>query len=136
LDQVGIPAESALLDFNLAPLSMRRDLAMLALLHKVFLGTAPEPIGELFRPRSGTLDSFCFSVPFRTNCRQLHDPVAPSHPVIIKRSVFGFIRVYNRLPSHVLDAMSPKIFQHRLQNLAKKAAKDNTASWQLMFHAC
>ena len=109
---------------------------MHALLHKVSLGAAPGPISDLFKLRSGTLDSFGFSGAFRTHARQLHDPIHPSHPVILKRSVFGLIRVYNRLPSQVLDAKSPKIFQRRLQCLAKEAAKGNAANWQLMFHAC
>ena len=69
LDHIGISEESAILDFNLAPLSMRRDLAMLALLHKVSIGTAPQPIGELFKPRSGTLDSLGFSGNFCTHHR-------------------------------------------------------------------
>ena len=135
LEHVGISEETAILQYNLAPLSMRRDLAMLALLHKVSLGTAPRPIADLFKHRGGTLDSFGFSGSFRTHCRQLHDPVVFNHPPIIKRSVYGLIKVYNRLSFQVLDAKTPKQFQHRLQLLAEDAAKSNTAGWQLMFHA-
>ena len=114
---------------------MRRDVAMLALLHKVSLGTAPEPIRSLFNMRAGTLDHLGFSNSFRTHRRQLKDPVAFFHAPIIKRSVFGLIKVYNRLPSHVLDATNTRIFQRSLQRLAKEAAKANSANWQLMFHA-
>ena len=134
LTQVGVSELTALELFNLAPLCMRRDIAMLALLHKVSLGVAPEPICSLFNMRAGTLDHLGFSSSFRTHCRQLSDPVAHFHAPIIKRSVFGLIRVYNRLPSHVLDAMNVSIFQRRLQKLAKDAARANSAQWQFMFH--
>ena len=134
-DQVGISQETALVEFNLAPLDTRRDMAMLALLHKVSLGIAPEPIRNLFKARSGTLDMHGFGGTFSTHCRQLHDPVAFNHPVIIKRSIFGLIRIYNRLPTYTLDAKTPKVFQHRLQNAAKDAARANSAIWQQMFHA-
>lgn len=115
IDHIGVSEEVALLEFNLAPLTMRRDLAMLSLLHKVSLGTAPTPIADLFKHRTGTLDSFGFSGSFRSHVRQLHDPVAFNHPPIIKRSVLGLIKVYNRLSSHALDAKAPKQFQHILQ---------------------
>ena len=42
LEAVGVTAKAALVDFNLAPLSSRRDMAMLGLLHRVQLGLAPQ----------------------------------------------------------------------------------------------
>ena len=87
LEHVGISMQAALVDYNLAPLCTRRDLAMLALLHKVSLGLAPKPIGNMFKLRAGTLDCHGFSLGLPTHCRQLHDPVAFNHPPIIKRSV-------------------------------------------------
>jgi hypothetical protein len=135
ISQAGISEEQSLCSFNLAPLGMRRDIAMLALLHKVSLGTAPEPICKLFRPRHGTLDSFDFGFSFQAHQRQLHDPVCFSHPPMVQRSVYGLIRVYNGLPSFILDAPAPKPFQNRLQKLAKDAAQASKANWQLMFHA-
>jgi hypothetical protein len=135
LAQACISEENAIIEFSLAPLGMRRDIAMLALLHKVSLGTAPRPICKLFKPRHGTLDSFGFGADFRGHPRQLHDPVCFSHPPIVKRSVFGLIRLYNGLPTFVLEAPAPKVFQRRLQKLAKEAARASTGNWQLMFHA-
>ena len=135
LERSGISEETAILKHNLAPLGMRRDLAMLTLLHKVSLGIAPSPIAELFKHRCGTLDSFGFSGLFRTHSRQLHDPVTVSHPPMIQRSIFGLIKVYNRLSSYVLDANTPKQFHARFHNLAKQAAKSSSSGWQSMFHA-
>ena len=41
LDEISVSAKTALLDFNLAPLVARRDIAMLCLLHRTQIGTAP-----------------------------------------------------------------------------------------------
>lgn len=92
----------------------------------------------MFKLRAGTLDCHGFSLGLLTHCRQLHDPNAFNHPPItsIKRFVYGLIRIYNRLPANVLDAKTTQLFQHRVQNLVKDAAKAEAANWQLMFRAC
>jgi len=135
--QVRTSPEEALVEHNLAPLSMHRDLAMLALLHKVSLEVAPKTIANLFSLHAGALDLLGFPLDFEIprHCRQLHDPVAFYHPLIILRSILGLVKVYNRLPFNALDARTPKSFQRRLQNVAKDAAKVNAANWQIMFHA-
>ena len=61
------------------------------------------------------------------------DPVEPSRTVIIKRSIFGLIRVFNRLPQAAVDAKSTKLFQRYLQDCAKNAAKNDASGWPLMF---
>jgi hypothetical protein len=134
LTHIGISFECALAEFNLAPLSMRRDIAMLGMLHKVSLDAAPNSLCRLFRRRPQNLLNYCASDRPR-HARQLHDPVEFNHPVIIKRSAYGLIRVYNALPGHVLSAKTAKSFQRKLQKLAKEAASANAADWQLMFHA-
>ena len=48
LEQIGMSPETALIEHSLAPLGMRRDIAMLGLLHKIALGSAPQPILNLF----------------------------------------------------------------------------------------
>ena len=48
LEELGIPSTTALLEHNLAPLSMRRDIAMLGILYKVLRGIGPKPIRDLF----------------------------------------------------------------------------------------
>ena len=135
LDDIGLTDASALLDHSLAPLGMRRDIAMLGLLHKVSLGAAAQPIQNMFAPRRGSLDCFGIGSTFPRHCRQLHDPVAFFHAPIIHRSIFGLIKVYNQLPFDVLDSKTPKHFQHHLQRSAKNAARAGQQSWQLMFSA-
>ena len=127
--------ETALIDYSLAPLGMRRDIAMLGLLHKIQLGVAPQPLLDMFRSSPQNLASYGFSSTRRWYSYQLHEPVEVSHPFIINRSAYGLIRIYNELPNHIVSARSAKVFQRRLQNCAKEAAKNNASNWQLMFHA-
>jgi len=51
LQELGITREAALMDFNLAPLSMRRDIALLGLLHRTAIGEGPAQFKELFKRR-------------------------------------------------------------------------------------
>ena len=48
LAELGLSVDEALLHFHLAPLAARRDIAMLGLLHKVALRSAPEPLLDMF----------------------------------------------------------------------------------------
>ena len=49
LTEVGILAEDALFHFNLAPLTCRRDMAMLGLIHRCTLGKGPNHFKEVFK---------------------------------------------------------------------------------------
>ena len=106
---------------------------MLGLLFKAAYGIAPSPICSLSKPYGGSLISHGFAINAQIHSRALMDPVEPSHLVIIKRSIFGLIRVFNRLPQAAVDAKSTKLFQRYLQNRAKNAAKYDASGWQLMF---
>ncbi len=121
-----------LLDYGLASLAMRRDIAMLGLLFTVASGIAPAPISNLFKPSGGSLMSHGFHTSYVIHSKALIDRVEPSHPVLIRRSIFELIRVYNRLPQATADVKSTKLFQRRLQNCAKTAVKNGTHGWQSM----
>ena len=133
LGQLGLSEECALLDYGLAPLSLRRDIAMLGLLFKVSSGIAPAPIAKMFRPHTGSLTAYGFTANAQFHSKAIHDPVESGHPVIIKRSIFGLIRVFNRLPQECVNAKTTSQFQHWLQSCAKNAAKHGKPNWQLMF---
>ena len=133
LDHIEISPEIAILEYRLAPMCMRRDIAMLGLLHKVSLGIAPKPLMALLGQQPQNLYAQRFVVrPERLHSRQLHDPVEVSHPAIIRRSVFGLIKVYNNLPEDVVAATSCKMLQGKLQQLAQSAANDLMPNWQLI----
>ena len=99
LEQLGVDEETALTKHGLAPLCMRRDIAMLGLLFKVSCKLAPAPLQNLFKAYGqSSLVAHGFRVPEFFHGKALQDPVEAGHPMIIKRSVFGLIRVFNRLP--------------------------------------
>ena len=131
---MGVTAAEALAEHNLAPLNMRRDIAMLAILYKVSVNKAPLPIQQLFSLRPATLGRHGFTGSGERHSRQIADPVCPSHTVQSERSIFGLTRVYNRLPPHTVDAGSVTSFQSRLQAAAKQAAKHEAPNWSAMFH--
>ena len=83
---VGVNDATALLEFNLAPLCMRRDIAMLGMLHRAALGEGPPQLKELFcRSSSGYM---------------LQDPYADiGMPPLVIRSAWGLLRVYKSLGS-------------------------------------
>ena len=99
LAEIGISRFESLRDFSLAPLSMRRDIAMLGLLWKFSRRIAPSPIQSLFVLGCSGLESCGFTSTAVRHAFQLHDPIAPGHPVMLRRSIFGLIRVWNALPS-------------------------------------
>ena len=53
LSDVGVDEITALMEFNLAPLRTRRDIAMLGMLHRAKLGLGPPQFRELFKPCQG-----------------------------------------------------------------------------------
>ena len=135
LDELGLSHKDALLNFNLAPLGLRRDIAMLGILYKVAWNCAPKPIQGLFSLHPATLERHGFiSQASQRHSKQIFDPVAFNHPVIIKRSIFGLISVFNKLPQATVDAKTVKLFQKQLQNFAKNEARNENARWPLVFH--
>ena len=49
LCDAGADEVTALMEFNLAPLGMRRDIAMLGMLHRAALREGPQQLWEHFR---------------------------------------------------------------------------------------
>ena len=53
--ELGIAREAVIIDFSLALLSMRRDIAVLGHLHRSALGEGPAQFRKLFKRRPGSL---------------------------------------------------------------------------------
>ena len=128
-----ITDEQALVEHSLALLAMRRHISLLGLLHKIVLGQAPAPIEHLFSRKTSNLRDFGIDSGVSRHDRQLHDPIEPGHSPMIRRSVFGMIRIYNSLPQRTVSLQSVKSFQRALQKRARDSATDATVDWQLMF---
>ena len=117
LNDLGILEVTALLEFNLAPLAARRDMAMLGLVHRTILGKGPAHFREFFKTRPD------------------HKLVEPSCRMggLSKRSAFGLVPVYNLLPHGITSAADVPTFQRHLQlelSLRAEAGMDN---WQTTY---
>ena len=108
---------TAIARFNLAPLAVRRDIAMLGVSHRTALGKGPKVFAEHFR---------------RQDQRFLHDPRTDFKAPIIKRSALGLVAVYNMLPTSILATKSVKLFQQQIQAMVSKYAQNGYPRWQEM----
>ena len=120
LKELGITREAALMDFNLAPLATRRDIAMLGLLHRAAIGEGPSQFREHFKRRPNSL--------------QLEDILATQKAsALMKRSIWGQVKVYNSLRG-ALQCSTVKDFQWMLQERAKRvAAKKLADDWATLY---
>ncbi len=129
---VGLSAEDAFLMYNLAPLSSRRDIASLGVLYKCVLGTAPAPIASFFPLASPQQTSVQTRLQVSRHSKQLFDRVAANSTDVFKRSLFGRVRVFNRLPEVVIQSESVSAFQSSLAKAMRKAAASNR-NWSNVF---
>jgi hypothetical protein len=120
LRDLGITREAALMDFSIAPLSMRRDIALLGLSHRAAIGEGPVQFKELFKRRPDSL--------------RLIDPLAErSVSLFMKRSLWGLVRIYNSLGA-TLQCGTVKDFQRHLQDRAKRVVcKNLLADWDTLY---
>ena len=101
LKDVGVDDVTALIDFHLAPLSARRDMAMLGVIHRTVLGKGPGQFSKFFKPQQ--------------HSSILLDPRATTKSPLIKRSALGLVAIYNLLPPAIRAARSVAAFQKGLQ---------------------
>ncbi len=130
--------EDALLNYRLAPLAARRDIAVLGFLHRASLGLVTEQIQQLF-PRVGRREPVGSAIPSRVrgatafHNRQLFDRVTASSTEQLKKSFFGMVQCYNALPQHVVNHQSVSSFQRELQDSMMRRAAEGFDGWQQIF---
>ena len=112
---VGVDEVTALVEFHLAPLSVRRDIAMLGLIHRTVLGKGMPQFSQFFKAGQQ---------------QRLHDPRNDCRAPVIRRSAFGLVAVYNLLPPHVVAKKSVSAFQKAAQDMVCKIAKTGHPKWQ------
>ena len=130
LRDIGVGELSAFMEFNLVPLSLRRDIAMLGLIHRAVLGQGPSHVREFFYLERQANRR---SQRFRRHHLQLHEYRGGSHLDIVGRSALGLASVYNLLPRDIVEAMSVKHFQGLLQELARDLASRGIPDWQSLY---
>ena len=96
------------MNFGLAPLSVRRDIAMLGVIHRAVIGEGPKQFHSLFLPET----TASRAIPRRRrHGRQLQDPYSQLHRDYLNRSLLGYIWIYNWLPEQIVASASVKTFQ-------------------------
>ena len=73
LRDAGVTEEEALLEFNLAPLPTRRDMAMLGVIHRASLGKGPQQFGAFFKPAEAKKEHPATRRQERRHSRQLQE---------------------------------------------------------------
>ena len=130
LEDIGIDAINALLYFNLAPLSLRRDIAMLGLIHRTVLGQRPEHFKQWFYREDVANRT---TLRFKRHRLRLHEYVNGQQLAVVKRSALGFDSIYNMLPTEIVEANDVKCFQGLLQDLAKDCASRSHPLWDYIY---
>ena len=119
--------KEAFVNMNLAPLCLRRDIAMLGFLHKCNLPHAHPDVLQLF-PRMRTTGG-------GIHTKQLWDIMTLDRecqfqPELRRRSLFRLVHVYNALPQRVVDCGTVHDFQHDLTEMARHKLRQEHEDWQ------
>jgi len=117
-----------LLNFGLAPLNSRRDVAMLGVIHRTVLGLGPKHFLK-FIQRADESNHPTGRVAMHSHDKQLRSYRTGNFLQIIAHSILGAIDVYNLLPQYVIAAMDVSTFRNRLQQILKVAARDRVPGW-------
>ena len=134
LRHLEIDEKLAYLDFNLAPLKLRRDIGMLGVLFKICRGTAHEDFNMLFpKAPSGPTHEHNTRATYRRHDLQLVDYCNGTQQSQFQRSLFGLVKVWNALPTSFVNAKSVSTFQRMLTQASKQACSADHTGWQDMF---
>ena len=136
LREIGHTEARALLQFRLAPLESRRDIAILGMLHRIVLGLAPPQAAGLF-PVIGAVVEPAGRQRLRY-WRPLHDRQISTAAIfastdVFQRSAFGLARCYNRLPQEIVELSNVKDFQKRLQHTLMNFLESGADNWSKLF---
>ena len=134
LRDLEISETQAYIEFNLAPLRLRRDIGMLGVLYKICHGTAHADFDLLF-PRAPTCGTQGYDTRARRRRHDLQfvDFCNGTQLCQFQRSLFGIVKVWNTLPYAFVHATSVSAFQSMLTRASKQACSAEAAGWQSMF---
>jgi hypothetical protein len=133
LDELGISVETAFLEFNFGPPTLRRNIAMLGLIHKRVLGECHPSFNHLM---PWFQHQFGYQLEGR-HTKQLygHCNEVVAQQGLYLRSIFAMIDLYNALPQHAVDCTSVTTFQAYLTKVARTRCQDGVAKW-MYTHDC
>ena len=127
LRELNVSLEKAFLDFNFAPPTLRRNIAILGMLHKRALGES-HPSFETLLPWFH--QRFGYHMEGR-HSKQLygHANEVVAQWRLFERSIFGMVDVYNLLSQDAVDCPSVTSFQKCLTQIAKTRCDAGDAKW-------
>ena len=105
--ELGISCEEAFWNYNLAPLSLRRDIAALGFLHKINLGECHPAFREIFEANA-VLPAYRTTRAVRRHGMQFAERFGSTD--YFNRSLFAMTRVYNILAGYVVAAKNGEDF--------------------------
>ena len=125
----------ALTKARLAPLAIRRDIAMLGVIHRTVLGRGLRQFQQFFKADTSARNEGRGK--HRLQLLKLSDDFSDfilpgSRPAnYIQHSAFGLVEVYNLLPPQIVEAC-PCVpsFQRALQELVKHRADAGCQDWE------
>ena len=104
---------------------------MLGLIFRSVSGQAHTDLAALFGPAPPTEHYHRTRRAANQHDRQLQEERPGSHPALMQRSVFGLIRVWNRLPHHVVHSTCVSAFQASLTELVRERCRAQDVNWHL-----
>ena len=131
LRAIDITPEHAFLQHNFAPPKLRRNMAMLGMLHKRVLGKCHPSFARLLP---------WFTERFPEGRGHGHNKALYGHNCeithcqgLFSRSIFAMVDIYNNLPQHVVDNVTVSEFQSYLNHLAYTRCQQGDVSWSSSF---
>ena len=133
LKEIGLTPEQAFLEYNLAPLRARRDIGMLGLIFKCVHGLAHKDLQKLF-PRCAT-QPHGYETRRQSNLHgwQLDEDRPGTKHALLRRSIFGLTRVWNRLPKQAVSSATVSNMQKLLTQYARFSCWQGDTDWAELF---
>ena len=122
LQEFSLTDTEAFVEYNFAPPSIRRRIAMLGFLHKCVLRAGHPSLSVLFPGAPFTSYHSC-------EIESCVSEVSTQWRLFFK-SLHGYVLMYNRLPQYIVDCTTVHDFQNKLTRHVKQRARNNDASWR------
>ena len=132
LKELEVSPEQAFLDFNFAPPRIRRNIAVLGLLHKRVIGKC-HPSFQRLLPWYAERFSEPRSMPCHTKQLYGHNVEISHQRSLYDRSIFAMVDIYNNLSQCIVDSPTVSSFQTCLNKIAKSRCESGEATWMFSF---
>ena len=102
---------------------------MLGMLFKCVHGMAHQDLQILFPRKMATNHMYVTKLQAHRHHLQLHEERPGTHHALLRRSVFGLTRVWNRLPKDLMATRCVTTFQIFLTALVREACEQGEHEW-------